>query len=1096
MAEKSDRAKKEEATLAFWKEKRIFEKTLEQDAPKGEFVFYDGPPFATGLPHYGHILPGTIKDVIPRYKTMRGYHVSRRWGWDCHGLPVENLVEKELGLETKKDIEKYGIAEFNRRARESVLRYEKEWKEIIPRTGRWIDMDHAYKTMDPSYTESVWWSFKQLFDKGLVYQGFKSMHLCPHCETTLSNFEVNQGYKDIVDISVYAKFELVEEPGTFILAWTTTPWTLPGNVALAVNPDIIYVRVQIADVSYLLAKDRLSVLAGTLYQITSTIKGSDLVGLRYKTLFNYYFQEGKVYAADFVTAEDGTGVVHIAPGFGEDDYNLSLKENLPFVQHVNIDGTFKSEVKDFAGRKVKPKDDHQSADVEIIKYLAGKNLLFGKEKITHSYPHCWRCDTPLLNYATSSWFVKVTEIKDKLVKNNEKVNWMPQEIGEGRFGKWLEGARDWAVSRSRFWGAPLPVWQTKDGGKKIVVDSLETLKRYSKGNGNTFIFVRHGGAESNAQNICNSDQRKPYHLTTTGREQARQAAKKVGNIDALYLSPFVRTKETAEIIANHINFDITKAVEDERLGEFNFGDFDGKSFNDYLAFEEKNIPAYDSEVPGGESYLEAKRRFGHFLYEVDQKHKGERILVVTHGIGLEAVTALLEGADMKRSKEIIDTLAPEPGQVMHFEFTPLPHNENFELDLHRPYIDDVVFTHNGEEYKRVPEVFDTWYDSGSVPFASRNTRELVQADFIAEGLDQTRGWFYTMAVLGTALFGQSPYKQVVVNGLILAEDGKKMSKRLGNYPELSLVLDKYGADALRYFLLSSAAVRAQDLAFSEKGLDEVVKKHLNRLENVVSFFELYKGTALPENSGKHVLDRWIDMRLSHLKKEVNAGLEAYELDRATRPFADFIDDLSTWYLRRSRTRPEALTKLHDVLLELSILLAPFVPFIAEDIYQRLGGTQESVHLEKWPEEHISFWQKLRGKNDEVLECMLETRRIISLALELRNKATIKVRQPLQKLMVKQLKLSPEYLEIIKDEINVKEIVHVPTLESELALDVALTPDLLEEGRVRDIIRAVQEWRKEHNLKPGEVARYTVSAGEEEFFARHAEEIKKATRIEF
>ncbi len=894
MAEKSQHSKREEKVLAFWKENKIFQKSLEKEAPKGEFIFYDGPPFATGLPHYGHILPGTIKDVIPRYKTMQGYRVPRRWGWDCHGLPIENLVEKELGLETKKDIEKFGIAEFNKRARESVLRFEKEWKEIIPRTGRWIDMDNAYKTMDTSYTESVWWSFKNLYDKKLVYKSFKSMHICPHCETTLSNFEVNQGYKDITDISVYVKLELLSEPGTFFLVWTTTPWTLPGNVALAINSEIEYAKVKVAGDILIIAKDRLSVLKDAPSEIVEVMLGKSLVGQKYKTPFNYYLEEGQVYAADFVTSEDGTGIVHIAPAFGEDDYNLLLKENLPFVQHVSMDGRFKPEVKDFVGLKVKPKDDHQSTDIEIIKYLAAKNILFAKEKIVHSYPHCWRCDTPLLNYATSSWFVKVTEIKDKLLKNNSKVEWVPEDIGDGRFGKWLEGARDWAVSRTRFWGTPLPVWQNADGSKNIVIDSLETLKKYSK----------------------------------------------------------------------------------------------------------------DGSVPS---------------------------------------------------------------------------------DLHRPYIDEVVLEKDGEEYRRIPEVFDTWYDSGSVPFASRGATDFRPADFIAEGLDQTRGWFYTLLVLSTALFNESSYKKVIVNGLILAEDGKKMSKKLKNYPELTEVLEKFGADSLRYYLVSSPAVHAEDLAFSEKGLEEIVKKVINRTDNMVSFYELYASSKIQEKS-EHILDHWVDARLAKLIEEVTKGLETYELDRASRPIFDFVDDLSTWYLRRSRTRTEALFKLKEVLLTFAKVLAPFMPFLAEDIHTRLEGEGESVHLTRWPE--------VKKVDEKLLEKMQQVRYLVTLALEARQKSDIKVRQPLAMLKIKNNNLGEEYLEIIKDELNVKTVVVDEKLDGEVELDTHLTPELLEEGKMRDAIRAIQEWRKEQGLKPGEKAKYKVPSGEEELFQKFSEEIKRVTHVEF
>ncbi len=1106
MADKSERALREEKILNFWKENKIFEKTLEKPAPKGEAVFYDGPPFATGLPHYGHILPGTIKDAIPRYKTMQGYRVSRRWGWDCHGLPIENLVEKELGLETKKDIEKFGLAKFNERARESVLRYEKEWKEIIPRTGRWIDMENSYKTMDSSFTESVWWSFKTLFDKGLVYQGFKSMHLCPRCETTLSNFEVNQGYKDITDISVYVKLELLEEPGTYLVAWTTTPWTLPGNVALAINPEISYVEVETEKGRLILAEERLSVLKELPYKKLRTLSGRDLVGKKYKTLFDYYLKESQVYGAPFVKAEEGTGIVHIAPAFGEEDYELSLKEKLPFVQHVGTDGRFKLEVKDFAGLAVKPKDDpsnpsgqgHQVTDIEIIKYLALHNLLLAKEKIVHSYPHCWRCDTPLLNYASSSWFVKVAALKDQLLKNNAAVKWVPKEIGEGRFGKWLEGARDWAVSRSRFWGAPLPVWQNADKSKTLVVDSVETLRQSAKKLRNEYIALRHGEAENNTKKIVDCGKNN-FHLTDNGREQVHKTSKELQdqNIDVIISSDVLRTQETAGIVSKALGKEV---VLDPRIREFNFGVFEGRPDDEWREFAADYHNFWQHGPEGGESLKEMRSRLWQFISECEEKYKDKKILLVTHEYNVWLLKALAEDwteeelikAKIDSGKDFVDR-----GSMTPLEFKSLPRNDKGELDLHRPYIDEVVLEVDGEEYRRVPEVFDTWYDSGSVPFASRGARDFRPADFIAEGLDQTRGWFYTMAVLGTALFGKFPFKQVTVNGLVLAEDGKKMSKRLKNYPELTDVLDRYGADALRYYLLASAAVRADDLAFSEKGLDDVVKKNLNRLENVLSFYELYKDNSQSTtNKQPNVLDSWIDVRVEKLINEVTEALEGYELDRAMRPIGDFIDDLSTWYLRRSRTRPEALPKLRSILLTLSKVLAPFTPFMAEDMYKRLQGEKESVHLESWPEVEKSIFSSLFTSKDNLLEEMQETRRIVSLALELRQKADVKVRQPLQKLLLKKSELPDKYLEIIKDELNVKEVVVDPKLGEEILLDTDLTPELLEEGRMRDVIRAVQEWRKERNLKPGEVVAYTVPEGEKEVFSKFREEIKRATNIEF
>ncbi len=1100
MADKSERALREEKILNFWKEKKIFEKTLEKPAPKGEAVFYDGPPFATGLPHYGHILPGTIKDVIPRYKTMQGYRVPRRWGWDCHGLPIENLVEKELGLETKKDIEKFGVAKFNERARESVLRYEEEWKEIIPRTGRWIDMENSYKTMDSSFTESVWWSFKTLFDKGLVYQGFKSMHLCPRCETTLSNFEVNQGYKDIIDISVYVKLELLEEPGTYFIAWTTTPWTLPGNVALAVNPGISYVEVETEQGKLILAEERLSALKDLHYKKLRTFSGQDLVGKKYKTLFDYYLKESQVYGAEFVKAEEGTGIVHIAPAFGEEDYELSQKEKLPFVQHVGTDGRFKPEVVDFAGQQVKPKDNHQSTDIEIIKYLAAKNSLFAKEKIIHSYPHCWRCDTPLLNYASSSWFVKVTALKDKLLKNNATVKWVPEEVGVGRFGKWLEGARDWAVSRSRFWGAPLPVWQNADRSKTLVVDSVETLRQSAKKLRNEYIALRHGEAENNTKKIVDCGKNN-FHLTENGREQVQKALNELRgqNIDVIISSDVLRTQETAGIVSTALGKEV---ILDPRIREFNFGSFEGRLDDEWREFAADYYNFWQHGPEGGESLKEMRSRLWQFISKCEERYDGKSILLVTHEYDVWLLKALAEDwteeelikAKIESGKDFV-----ERGSVTSLEFKSLPRNDKGELDLHRPYIDDVVLEVDGEEYRRVPEVFDTWYDSGSVPFASRGARDFRPADFIAEGLDQTRGWFYTMSVLGTALFGKFPFKQVTVNGLVLAEDGKKMSKRLKNYPELTDVLDRYGADALRYYLLASGAVRADDLAFSEKGLDEVVKKNLNRLENVLSFYELYSNESNRDSSKLktvHVLDEWVDLKLEKLINEVTEALEAYELDRAVRPIGDFIEDLSTWYLRRSRTRPEALPKLQSVLITLAKVIAPLMPFMAEDMYRRLQGEKESVHLESWPEVKRSFFSSIFGSKDNLLEEMGETRRIVSLALELRQKADVKVRQPLQKLSLKRSELPEKYLEIIKDELNVKEVIVNSSLEEEMLLDTQLTQELLEEGRMREVVRTVQEWRKERKLKPGEVVHYEVPAGEEGIFSKFREEIKRTTNIEF
>jgi isoleucyl-tRNA synthetase len=1107
---KSLRAEKEEKTLAFWQNNEIFEKSLKKESPKGEYVFFDGPPFATGTPHYGHLLAGTIKDFIGRYQTMQGKHVPRRWGWDCHGLPVENIVEKELNLKSKKDIEEYGIKKFNDSAKKSVMAYVDDWKKIVPRMGRFVDMKNDYKTMDASFTESVWWVFSQLNKKGLVYEGFKSMHLCPRCETTLSNFEVNQGYKDITDISVTVKFAVVGETGTYFLAWTTTPWTLPGNVALAVNPEIDYVKIKVmpAGDHFILAKSRLAVIKEN-YAIIEEFKGEKLIGKSYKPVFDYYnntktknIENGfKVYGTDFVTTEDGTGIVHIAPAFGEDDMNLGKEKNLPFIQHVGTNGKFKPEVKDFALQDVKPKDNHQQADIEIIKYLAGKGTLFAKEKLIHSYPHCWRCDTPLLNYASSSWFVEVTKFRDKLVQANKNINWVPADIKEGRFGKWLEGARDWAISRSRFWGAPLPVWRCNKCEKKQFISSVEDIKKQTGGRNNFFV-VRHGESDNNVMGIISSNPQKPHHLTELGKKQVVEAAEKLRGkkIDLIYVSPFVRTQETAKIIAEKINIDPKNIITDDRIHEVYTGELDGKSDAEYQKFFESRMEKFDKKPVGGENYTEIKNRMTSFLYDINAKNEGKNILIVTHNtpawlmfsgtLGLTPVQAIElrhEAHDFIKNSEIKE-----------LAFAPIPHNQNFELDLHRPFIDDITFNCSCEgkgEMKRVPEVFDCWFESGSMPYGQNNYpfgnldkfnpnpgffKKSVgfPAEFIGEGVDQTRGWFYSMLVLSVGLFGKVSYKNVIVNGMILAEDGKKMAKRLQNYPDPMYMVDKYGADSLRYYLLSSPVVKAEDLCFSEAGVDEVLKKVISRLDNVLSFYEMYsQNSSAPVKNfvptSASVLDRWILVRLNKLIYEVTLATDKYEIDRAVRPIGDFVDDLSTWYLRRSRDRfksdnikdkTQAIETTRFVLEQLSKIIAPSMPFYSDELYQKVKSCdgKESVHLDSWP-----AIRKISTEEEKVISDMEMVRQIVSLGLEARSKSSIKVRQPLLKLKIKTENLEP-YFALIKDEVNVKEIIFDKDIVEAVELDINITPDLRLEGQMRELLRGIQEFRKQEKLNPNDI----------------------------
>lgn len=942
-------SEREKEILAYWESNQIFQKSVEQRPREKPYTFYDGPPFATGLPHYGHIIGSLIKDVVPRYWTMRGYRVERVWGWDCHGLPIENIIEEKLQLTSKKDIEEYGVAKFNEACRETNLQYADEWKKTIKRMGRWVDMDHAYKTMDPSFMESVWWVFKELWEKDLIYEGKKAMHICPRCVTVLSNFEVTLEYKQLKDLSATVKFLVTNanktldlEGDIYVLAWTTTPWTLPGNVLLAVNPEIQYSALKEKETGeiLLLAKERVAAYKEkidiTRYEeLDRHFKGSELVDLTYEPLFPYFKNTKnafRVVAADFVAIDEGTGVVHIAPAFGEDDYQIGLREEVEFVQHVTREGRFTDEVLDFVGQEVKSKEDPSKTDIEIIKWLAHHNRLFYKEKYEHSYPHCWRCDTPLLNYATSSWFVRVTDIRDDLLKNNEQTTWVPEHIKEGRFGKWLENARDWAISRSRFWGTPLPVWKSEDG-ETLCVGSIKELEQLS-----------------------------------------------------------------------------------------------GKSVT----------------------------------------------------------------------------------------------------DLHKHIVDEVVIEKGGKRFMRIPEVLDCWFESGSMPygqmhypFENKETFERgFPADFIAEGQDQTRGWFYTLHVLATALTrGENPsipvkhpvpaFKHVVVNGIVLAEDGKKMAKKLKNYPDPLEVLDRYGADAMRYYLITSPAMHGENLNFSEAAVREIYNKIINTLWNTFSFYTLLFGTENvidEEKSGvcDNVLDRWIVSRLETLIRDVTHEMNECRLAPAARPILDFIADLSQWYIRRSRDRMKdsddketAGITLATVLVRLSHVLAPFTPFIAEEMYRTLTG-KESVHLAVWPEARHEFI------NTDLEVQMERTRKIVEMGHAVRAEAGMKVRQPLASLAISD-ELSPDLCAIIAEEVNVKEVVcgSVPQedgwLQKEdggvvVGLDTRLNDELKKEGLLRDITRQINALRKSMDLTIHDTVILSFETGDQELQAvlkEYATELQRA-----
>lgn len=1090
---------KELSTLRYWEENDIFEATVDTPAggaPKGQFSFYDGPPFATGMPHHGHILAGTIKDAIPRYQTMRGNSVRRVWGWDCHGLPIENLIEKKLGLQSKKDIEEFGIGRFNKDAFDSVLQYEAEWKKVIPRLGRFVDMDLPYKTMDSTYTESIWWAWKTLYEKGLAYEGHKMMHICPRCETPLAQSEVGLEYHDVTDLSVTAKFKLKNAQGfpenTFVLAWTTTPWTLPGNTALAIGKDVSYVLIKKGEENYILAEKLISNYFPDFdfsdMSSWENVIHKQLVGIEYEPLFDYYKNSDlenkeniwKIWEADFITDEDGTGIAHEAPAFGADDMELAKANSIPVIKHVKMDGTFTEDVTDFAGMKVKAKDDTQSADIEIVKWLAHNGKLFEKHKIVHSYPLCWRCKTPLLNYATSSWFVDVPKMKDKLLLENAKIGWTPEHIRNGRFGKWLEGAREWAVSRSRYWGAPLPIWKSEDGDIKVIGSLKELAELSTKKPKNTYYVVRHGEAKSNISRIIDSYGDVNNVLTESGKEQSRHIghfAKEHG-VDIIIHSPLLRSKETANIANEYCR--ASEMTTDDRLKEFDTGIYSGKSLDEFHMLQKHGEVDLMTKIQGGESYHDIMNRTMALLHECEEKYEGKTILFVTHGAPVWMMEA---GAHLRTDEELRSDMhtkgdtSPANGHVIPLRPLLVPRDETGAVNLHRPYIDDIELEIGGTVYKRIADVFDCWFESGSMPFAQLHypfeNKEVFAknypADFIAEGLDQTRGWFYSLINLGVGLFDRAPYKHVIVNGLVLAESGLKLSKSEKNYTDPMELVERYGADSVRYFLLSSPVVKGENVQFSDKGVEDVYKKVIQRLENVVTLYEMNleeDEKTVPHSTSKQVLDHWIVTRMREVVVRATKGYDTYALDEATYPIDQFVDDLSVWYVRRSRDRLKGDTGTDDrracyetltyILITLSKVIAPVMPFLAERVYKSAGGEQDSVHLESWP--------VVPDPDMGIIEEMRRVREMVTSALALRTESKIAVRQPLQKVTLKE-SVPPDYRQIVMDELNVKELAFDGTLEKPCQLDLTLTGDLLAEGDVRNLMRAIQDVRKEKGLTP-------------------------------
>jgi len=1157
-------ARREEAILQFWKEGEIFKKSLEKPAPKGEYVFYDGPPFATGLPHYGHILGSTVKDVIGRYKTMSGFNVPRRWGWDCHGLPIENIVEKDLGISGKKAIEELGIDKFTEYARSKVLTYVSEWKKTIDRMGRWVDFDNSYKTMDNTFIESVWWALGEMNKKGLLYEGVRVLAYCPRCETPIANSEIamDNSYKDITDISVYVKFRLREAKHfqissrftlkgsdttkkfenvlpIYLLAWTTTPWTLPGNTAIAINKKLDYVfvknKTESSEEILIVAKELFGGLKNKFNngEIIKEVSGKELIGLSYEPIFPYFKNSEvsknkniwKVWHADFVTLDKGTGIAHEAPAFGEDDMNLAKENDIPFIRHVEPNGVFTKEVIDFAGIKVKPKDDGQSTDVLIIKYLAKEGTLFAKEKIIHSYPHCYRCETPLLYYALPSWFVNIQKVKKDLIKRGEEMNWIPSHLKEGRFKNTMESAPDWTISRNRYWASPLPIWKNKEG-KVMMVNSLEDLKSKTKKSGNKYFLMRHGESEGNLKGLVSASLEVDDDLTENGKKQVEESSigLKDKKIDLIFSSPLERTKETAEIVCSVLGLDKANIILDDRLHEMTIPDYEGKTWTEFRKDFPSTTENFYNIKEKNESYNDVKKRMMNFFYDINTKYSDKNILVVTHAGPIWLAVAGSMGLDAKESLKIktIDT-SGKNAAYRELDFISISHNDNYELDFHRPYIDAITLVdEKGEEYKRIPEVIDCWFESGSMPFAQDHfpfenknwQKENFPAGFVAEYIAQTRTWFYYTHVISTILFGHAPFENVVTTGTVLAEDGSKMSKSKNNYPDPWFLFDKYGVDALRFYLMSSTLMKGEDVNFSEKLVQEISSKIINRFNNVVAFYELYRdkdlegrflrGLHQEPSFGENVLDQWIISRLRQLIIEVKNGMEIYDISQATRPFDLFVDDLSTWYLRRSRDRikeeaskpasaqgySEARQTLYFVLKNTIQLFAPFMPFLAEDVWQKLKLTSDpiSVHL-------TNFFLDIKKEkiNVEILEEMQKARDIVTLGLQARQREGIPVRQPLNKLLITNYQLPIEYQEILKDELNIKEVEFIKGDEQKIELDTNITPELKQEGQYRELVRAIQDIRKNNGLNPVDIVTLVIDTNTEgqELINKFKNELQKA-----
>jgi isoleucyl-tRNA synthetase len=1092
----------EEKVLAFWDEQHIFERSLLKKPGAKTFVFYEGPPYANGKPAIHHVISRIVKDVILRYKTMQGYHVPRRAGWDTHGLPVEIATEKALGLKSKKDIEEMGVKLFNEKAREQVWIYKDEWERMTRRIGYWLDLKNAYVTYDPEYIETLWWTLAQISKRKLLYKGFKVVPWCTRDGTSLSSHELAQGYKEVSDTSVYVKFRLkpgqkigdfVIQPSDkiYVLSWTTTPWTLPGNVALAVGADISYRAVQHEGEYLIAAAERLKDLGLDSAEKQHVLTGLQLVGLEYEPLFDIPSlrseQSYKIYPADFVTTTDGTGVVHTAVMYGEDDYALGKKVGLPEYHTVDEAGKFTKEVRGLAGEYVKSKE----AEDHIFKRLTANGNLLRTEAYVHEYPFCWRCGTAILYYARSSWFIEMSKLRTELLKSNKTVNWTPKHIQAGRFGEWLREVKDWNLSRERYWGTPLPIWECEKCGHTEVVGSLDELSALAGGSKNNYWAMRHGESENITRNIIDSGNQH-FNLTSLGERQVAKtaAALKSKKIDIIFSSDLERTKQSAEIVKEKLG--IKEIAFDKRLREIDLGSLSGKAGGEYSKIFPEQIQRFAGHVDeGSESLIDVRARVWDFLKDMEKRYEGKNILIVSHEDTIWMLSQIAYGWSDRVAagkKEGNNNSFIGPAETVKVGVKVMPRNDSGEADLHRPFADEIFppCPKCNAKMARVPEIADVWYDSGAMPYAQvhypfsipkTNTKTLsgldYPADFISEGMDQTRGWFYTLFAIATALGYKTPYKNVVALGLINDKFGQKMSKSKGNVVEPFAVINKFGVDALRWYMYTGSPLG------EPKNFDELeIAKAFRRTHLIVyNSFVFWKTYADPKAklpaSPRNILDQWILMRLDQAAAGVAKKLDAYEIREAALEIETLVDDLSRWFIRRSRRRLQrsgdkadyaaASATLGHVLFALIKMMAPFTPFFSEIFYAPLGGRNGSVHLDEWPKSARGTKTRSAASEKKLAAQMSAARESAAAGLAKRAESGIKVRQPLASMTVG-VKFGKEFEAIVAEEVNVKKIIYKMNQKG-VALDTAITAELRQEGILREVARMFQELRQKAGLQP-------------------------------